>query len=393
MVINNPAKRGPSLMESIRLDQIRLTHVRVPLVEPFVISSGAVAEKDAILVELLGDGLVGVGEASPMSGSFYSHHTPGTSWETLTRRLVPLMNELGTVALDGRWAVSALDGPFAVAGIDLAVWDLAAKAAGIPLWSLLGGDAARELPSGLAVGIYETTRQLLDRIDRYVSADGYRRVKIKVQPGWDVRPLEAVRDRFGDIALMVDANGAYRREHIEALAGWDRFDLVMIEQPLPREDLEGHARLAERCRTPICLDESAETVGAVERAIELRAARIVNIKLQRVGTIAAARRIHDLCRTAGVGCWMGTMPELGVGAHAAMHFATLPNIIYPTDVEASERWFIADVTAPPVSCSRGLLKLPVGGGLGVALNAAVVERYRVRQWASPLECSLSPCGM
>ncbi|MEP0844955.1 MAG: o-succinylbenzoate synthase [Phycisphaerae bacterium] len=376
-------------MGSLHLDEIRLTHVRVPLVEPFVISNGAVSEKDAILVELAGEGLTGLGEASPMAGAFYSHHTPESSWAALTGRMVPRLGELGTVSLDGRWAEGLLDDPFAVAGIDLALWDLAARAAGAPLWSLLGGDGSRPLESGLAVGIVESTEALLERIDRHLAADGYRRVKIKVQPGWDVRPLEGVRGRFPALPLMVDANGAYGREHIEALAGWDRFGLMMIEQPLPREDLEGHALLAGRCRTPICLDESAETVTDVERALALKSARIINVKLQRVGTLAAARRIHDLARDAGAGCWMGTMPELGVGAFAAMHFATLPNIRYPTDVEASRRWFVADVTRPPVACSNGLLSLPGSAGLGVQLDGEAVERYRVRRWSARLNCALT----
>jgi len=376
-------------MDTLALDQIRLTHVRLPFVEPFVISNGVAAEKDAIIVEILADDLVGMGEASPMAGVFYSHHTPESSWSALTDCLIPHMNRIGRLDLSGAWIGANASDPFAVNGVDVALWDLAGKARNKPIWALLGGDPALEIPSGLAVGIYDTVGELLACIDFHLSRDGYRRVKIKVQPGWDVKPLHAVRERFGRIPLMVDANGAYRRTDIEHVATWDRFELMMIEQPLPQEDLEGHALLGRRCRTPICLDESAASITAVKKAIDLRAAGIINIKLQRVGTIEAARRIHDITEAAGIGCWMGTMPELGIAAHAAIHCATLPNIRYPTDVEASDRWFVADVTVPPVRCRNGLLIPPKGPGLGVMLNEEIVDRYRLRRQTFPLSCRLS----
>jgi len=164
--------------------------------------------------------------------------------------------------------------------------------------------------------------------------------------------------------------------------------VMMFAQPLPREDLEGHAQLAARCRTPVCLDESAETVAAVRTAIELKSASIVNIKLQRVGSLLAARKVHNMTEAAGVGCWMGTMPELGVGAYHAVHFASLPNVIYPTDVEASDRWFVAEVTEPAVEVRKGLLSLPTGAGLGVTLNRKTIEKYKVREWSKPLACQL-----
>lgn len=375
-------------MESITLDSIRLTHVRVPLVEPFAISNGTASEKDAILVEIRAGGLSGLGEASPMAGTFYSHHTPDATWRAITERLVPRMNEARELDLGGAWFAGAVDDPYATCGLDTALWDLAARRRGVPLWSLLGGRGERPVESGLAVGLYPAADTLLERIDRHLHADGYRRVKIKIQPGWDYEPLEAIRIRFGRIPLMVDANGAYTREHIEHLAGLDRFGLVMIEQPLARDDLEGHAELARHCATPICLDEGAESPEALERAVRLRAARVVNIKLQRVGGFAAALRVYELAVEHRLGCWVGTMPELGVGAYAAMHLAALPEMGYPTDVEASHRWFVADVTDPPVGCHNGLLGLPTAPGLGVRLNAEVVRQYKVREWEEELSCRL-----
>ncbi len=387
------------MSEVLQLEQVRLTHVRVPLHEPFAISNGVVSEKDAIVVELQGDGLTGIGEASPMAGAFYSHQTPESSWDALVSTLVPGLRRAGIAGLSGRWYEGLVDDPFAVSGMETALWDLVARARGVPLWRLFQEAAApnrdavppearSHVDSGLAVGIFPRPEDLLQRIEHYLQADGYKRVKIKVQPGWDVGPLAAIRAEYPDLPLIVDANCAYGRGHIEHIATWDRFGLMMIEQPLPREDLEGHALLAARCNTPICLDEGAESVGAVERAIRLRAARIVNIKLQRLGTMTAALRVHAITQAAGVGCWLGTMPELAIGGWAAVHFATLPNIVYPTDVESSDRWFVADITDPPIRCQGGLIPVPTGPGLGVSLDRDVMERYRVRESTAALKCEV-----
>jgi O-succinylbenzoate synthase len=356
-----------------------LTHVRVPLVEPFRISNGSIAEKDGILVTITDDGVAGVGEASPMAGSFYSAETPGGTWDDLRTRLLPavLAAHARTVA-EANAVLGALGGnPFARAGIETAYWDLEARRAGVPMARLLGGEHDRVV-SGLAVGITPTIDDLLATIERHM-ADGYRRVKIKVQPGWDVEPLEAIRRRFGDLPLMVDANCAYTRGDIEHLSALDHFGLMMIEQPLPRHDLEGHAELQRTIVTPVCLDEGAEDLAAVRRAIELKSCRIVNIKIQRVGGLLAARTIHDTCRAAGIAVWAGTMPELGVGALAAVHLATLPGFTYPTDVEASARWFVDDIVEPLITVRDGRIAVPTSPGLGHALNPAVISRYRVRE--------------
>lgn len=375
---------------SLRVEQIRLIHVRVPLHEPFVISSGAVAEKDAILIELRADALTGLGEASPMAGSFYSHHTPDTCWEHLVRQLVPVLHSSQELSpRDFLAATEHLDDPYARCGIETALWDLLARAHGVPLCQAL--DAAvppGSVESGLAVGIYPTTTVFLQRIAYHLRRDGYRRIKIKVQPGWDVEPLEAVRRQWPDFPLMVDANGAYRREHIKHIATWDRFRLMMIEQPLPADDLDGHALLARSCRTPICLDESARSPAVVREAIERGAAGIVNIKLQRVGGFAAATEILAIARQARIGCWMGTMPELGVGGWAAVHAAALPNNLFPTDVEASRRWFVDDITVPRIECVAGRISVPTRPGLGIALDDVVVRAHTCREYRTRIALRL-----
>src|SRR5690606_17543783 len=168
-------------------------------------------------------------------------HTPDSTWRAMTERLIPRMNEVRELDLGGEWFAGVVDDPYATCGLDTALWDLAARRRSVPLWSLLGGRGERPVESGLAVGLYPAADMLLEQIDRHLRADGYRRIKIKIQPGWDYEPLEAIRIRFGRLPLMVDANGAYTRAHIEHLAGLDRFGLMMIEQPLARDDLEGHA--------------------------------------------------------------------------------------------------------------------------------------------------------
>ncbi len=379
---------------TVRVDEIRLTHVRLPLHEPFVISSGAVAEKDAVLIELLGDGLTGLGEASPMAGTFYSRHTPEACWDDLTQCLLPALQRTArTTPREFLEATASIKDPYARCGIETAMCDLLAKAQRTPLYRFLGGRGDAVVESGLAVGIYDRTDTLVRRIRGHLERDGYRRVKIKVQPGWDVEPLAAVRDAFPNVPLMVDANASYRRANIEQLAAWDRFGLMMIEQPLPADDLEGHAALARSCRTPICLDESAADSATVRAAIACGAAQIINIKLQRVAGFTAAVEILRDTAAAGVGCWIGTMPELAVGGWAAVHLATLANVCYPTDVEASDRWFPSDVTTPPIRCTDGVIHVPHGPGLGVTLDAEVVRRHTQRTHKAGLSLQLgSPPG-
>ncbi len=363
----------------MRIDRITLTHVCMPLVEPFKISNGEVSEKDGILVEIASDGLTACGEASPMAGGFYSADTPESVWDDLVHVIIPalLQKKPGSLGELNAFLESTKTSPFARAGIETAFWDLEAQRKQKPLWELLGGQR-NVVESGLAVGIYPTLSKLLAAIERYLR-DGYKRVKIKIQPGWDVEPLLAVRGEFGRVPLMVDANCAYTRNDIEHLRALDDFELMMIEQPLPQDDLEGHAMLQATMETPICLDESAKDQKTVERAIELKSCRIVNIKIQRVGGLYNGRAIHDLCREAGIPVWGGTMPELGIGGAQTLHLATLPNFIYPTDVEASRRWFQDDIIDPLIEVKDGTIEIPNGSGNCYRLNRKNIGTYRRRE--------------
>jgi o-succinylbenzoate synthase len=363
----------------MKIDRITLTHVRVPLVEPFRISSGEVSEKDGILVAVSGDGLVGYGESSPMSGSFYSDETPDSAWNCLTKELAPLVlrSNPGSIEEVNTLINRIAGNAFAKAGIETAFWDLEAQKRAEPLYVLLGG-TRNQVESGLAVGIYPTVCDLLRAIEKYL-VEGYKRLKIKIQPGWDIKPLSEVRGEFGSIPLMVDANCAYTQRDLEHLKTLDDFDLMMVEQPLPKEDLEGHAKLQAIIRTPVCLDESAKDVDTVRKAIQMKSCRIVNIKIQRVGGLQNARKMHDLCQESGIPVWGGTMPELGIGGAQTVHLATMKNFGFPTDVESSRRWFVDDIIDPLLEVKEGMITLPAGSGSGYGIDSRKIQRYKIRE--------------
>jgi O-succinylbenzoate synthase len=352
------------------MDKITLHWVRIPLHEPFRISNGSVAEKDSIVVEARDGSFTGFGEASPMAGTFYSAETPESTWEALEKRLVPWV-------LGGQGDLPD-DEPFARAGMDGALWDLECRLAGQPLWTRLGS-VLRPIPSGVAIGIFDTIEELLDRVERFAAA-GYRRVKIKIQPGWDIEPVRAVRERLPHVALMTDANAAYTLRDAAVFRELDRFGLMMYEQPLGRDALEDMAELQRSVKTPVCADESAESLEALERLIRLGSARIINIKIQRVGGLERARQMHDRARRAGLDCWLGTMPELGIASAQGLHLATLPGFTYPTDVEASERWYVDDLVEPLLAIdTQGWLRIPPGAGSGFQVSPAKLERYTIRK--------------
>lgn len=362
----------------MKIDRITLDHVRVPLVEPFRISNGVIAEKDAILVGVYSGGAVGYGEASPMSGSFYSEDTPESTWDCLAKELIPRLLKQRPSSIE---SINALldtvpDNAFAKAGLETAFWDLEAQTQNVPLWKFLGSDR-NSVESGLAVGIYPTLRELLLAIERYL-VEGYKRVKIKIQPGWDLKPLTEVRGEFGAIPLMVDANCAYTQQDLSHLKALDDFELMMIEQPLPKKDLEGHAQLQALIQTPVCLDESADDLATVGKAIALKSCRIVNIKIQRVGGLHHARAIHNLCEQSGIPVWGGTMPELGIGGAQTIHLSTLKNFAFPTDVESSKRWFVDDIVEPLIEVHGGIITLPSSPGNGYRLNQPAVKKHLVR---------------
>jgi O-succinylbenzoate synthase len=270
----------------------------------------------------------------------------------------------------------------AKAAVEMAAWDLAARLQDAPLSRLLGGTRTA-IASGVSIGIQDSLDQLAAKVETELAA-GYRRIKMKIKPGWDVAAVEAIRGRFGAIPLMVDANAAYTLGDASHLAALDRFDLMMIEQPLEYDDVRDHAALQQLIATPVCLDESIHTVRSAEEALALGACRIINIKPGRLGGHREAIRVHDLCAERQIPVWHGGMLESGIGRAHNIHLASLPNFTLPGDIAASRRYFAPDLIDPPIEVSAdGMVAVPTGSGLGVNVDwdrveAATVETYEVR---------------
>ena len=365
------------MSEWIAVRSVVLHRVRVAFVEPFRISNGVVAEKDAILIELTtAEGIVGWGEASPMSGSFYSTVTPDSSWRAMTEEFVPSLFSMDQTGPQ-RWHEFLREqpaNPFAKAGLEGALWDAYANTRRLALCELFGIER-RLVPSGVAIGIFDTIDELIERVRRYV-AEGYRRVKIKIQPDWDVEPVAAVRREFPQLPLMVDANAAYKLDDLPMFRELDRFQLMMIEQPLAREAIRDAGELQAQLNTPLCADESADSLASLDQLIKYRAAQIINIKVQRVGGLSESLLMLERARSAGLQGWVGTMPELGIASAQALHLAMHSGFSFATDIEASSRWYVDDIIEPAITIDQnGFIQVPDGSGTGFKVDREKVERY------------------
>jgi O-succinylbenzoate synthase len=358
--------------------------VKLPLVHFFETSFGRIDDKHFILVRADGAGATGYGECVAEQDPYYSAETNETAWHIIADFIAPRV--LGVEFAHPRDVFPALKAirghNMAKAAVEMAAWDLFATGRGEPLSRVLGGTGER-IASGVSIGIQHSLDDLVAKVAQELAA-GYRRIKIKIKPGWDVQAVETVRARFGDIPLMVDANAAYTLADADHLAQLDRFDLMMIEQPLDYDDIADHAALQRRLKTPICLDESIKSVGIAREAIAAGACRIINIKPGRVGGFAESIRLHDLCASQGIPVWHGGMLESGIGRAANIHLSTLPNFSLPGDIAASRRYFDPDLIDPPIEvASDGTVAVPTGPGIGVAIRedrieAATLKKLEVR---------------
>jgi len=361
------------------IDRLELRLLKLPLVHFFETSFGRIHDKHFILVRVFGDGVVGYGECVAEQDPYYSAETNETCWHIIRDFIAPRV--IGAQFTHPRElfpALKAIRGHnMAKAAVEMAAWDLFARQQGVPLCRALGGTRDR-IASGVSVGIQDSLDQLADTVEREL-ASGYRRIKIKIKPGWDVAAVERLRARFGAVALMVDANAAYTMQDADRLAALDAFDLMMIEQPLDYDDIADHACLQRRLTTPICLDESIKTVAAAREAIAAHACRIINIKPGRVGGFAESIRLHDLCAEHGIPVWHGGMLESGVGRAANVHLATLPNFSLPGDIAASKRYFIPDLIEPGIDVGRdGTIAVPQAPGLGVEIREERIAAATLR---------------
>ncbi len=364
----------------MKLLAVDLLRIAMPLVSPFRTSFGTQTERDILLLRAVTDESEGWGECVALTDPLYSSEYLESQADVLRRFFLPALGSAdGQSALGhaGAAAVATVLHPYkghrmAKAAIEMALLDAELRASGRSFARELGAVHDR-VPSGVSVGIFDAIPELLNAVGGYLD-EGYVRIKLKIEPGWDVEPVRAVREEFGDdVLLQVDANTAYTVRDARHLAKLDAFDLLLIEQPLEEEDILGHVELARQLTTPICLDESIVSAQTAAAAISLGACSVVNIKPGRVGGYLEARRIHDLAAAHGVAVWCGGMLETGIGRAANAALAALPGFTLPGDISASDRFYRTDITEPFV-IHDGHLTVPTGPGLGVTPIPEILEQ-------------------
>lgn len=362
-----PAGERETSIGLVKLEGVELRRIRMPLVAPFETSFGVQSERDILLVKAITSEGDGWGECVATEEPTYSPEYVESAQHVLVHHLIPRLFEVASLtAEDLAEIMRPVHGhQMAKAAIEMAVLDAQLRASGMSFAQFFGA-VRPEVDCGVSVGIHRTIPELLDTVGGYLD-QGYRRIKLKIKPGWDVEPVRAVRERFGDVPLQVDANTAYSAGDAKHLAELDAFELLLIEQPLPEEEVLAHAELAKVVRTAICLDESITSAQSAADAIQLGACSIINIKPGRVGGYLEARRIHDLCAAKGVPVWMGGMLETGLGRAGNVAMAAMPNFTFPGDTSASDRYYHRDITEPFVLV-EGRLKVPTGPGLGVNVD-------------------------
>ncbi|MGH7762273.1 MAG: o-succinylbenzoate synthase [Candidatus Dormibacteraceae bacterium] len=356
----------------MKLQSVEMRRVHLSLVAPFETSFGVQTSRDILLLKAITSDGEGWGECVAGEDPTYSPEYADGAQQVLIHHLLPRLLQRSSIqAQDVGSVLRPVHGHhMAKAAIEMAILDAQLRARGESFAGYFGA-VRSAVDAGVSVGIHRSIPELLETVGDYLE-QGYRRIKLKIKPGWDVEPVRAVRDRFGKVPLQVDANTAYSLADAAQLALLDPYDLLLIEQPLPEEQVLAHATLAKSVRTPICLDESITSEQAAADAIELGACRIINIKPGRVGGYLEARRIHDLCASRGMPVWMGGMLETGIGRAGNVAMAAMPNFTLPGDTSASDRYYHRDITAPFV-LHDGRLDVPSGPGLGVEVDVEFLD--------------------
>ncbi|MGC2638238.1 MAG: o-succinylbenzoate synthase [Acidobacteriaceae bacterium] len=364
----------------MRIDAILLRELRLPLVLPFQTSFGTTTERRILLVELRGEGLSGWGECVAGEHPYFSDETIDTAWHVIQQELAPAL-----ASADPEHG-GKCPGIFrqvrghrmAKAALENAVWDLEAQMKGVPLATLLGGTRER-IDCGVSIGIQPSMEKQLAEVEKEVAA-GYQRIKLKCKPGWDVDMLEAVRNRWPEIELSVDANSAYRMKDFDHLITFEEFNLLMIEQPLWYDDFYFHSMLQKLLTTPICLDESIRNRRDALAAIDMESCRIINIKVGRVGGFSEAIAVHNAAQERGVPVWCGGMLETGIGRSHNIALSSLDNFSLPGDVSASKRYWKEDIIEPEVTVSaEGQITVPDTPGRGFEVRADLIEKLTIRK--------------
>ena len=349
----------------MKVVEYELRRIHLPLVRPFRTSFGTQSNREVLIVKVTtDDGVIGWAECVAMSAPLYSPEYISGCVETMREFLIPALNQASDLQAE---TVAELLKPFlgaqmAKAALETAILDAELKIAGISLATYLGGNKTK-VPCGVSVGIAPSIDALVEEVTSYVEA-GYKRIKLKIEPGWDIEPVRKIRELFPDKPLQVDANQAYSRSDTQHLKQLDQFDLLLIEQPLDEHDILGHAQLAKVMSTPVCLDESIISLSSAEDALELEATSVINIKPGRVGGYIESVKIHNYCLDRLIPVWCGGMLETGIGRAANLALAALPGFTLPGDTSASSRFFKQDITTP-FEMIDGYLDVPNGVGIGV----------------------------
>ncbi|MFZ0731051.1 MAG: o-succinylbenzoate synthase [Candidatus Sulfotelmatobacter sp.] len=368
----------------MKIEAVTLREIHMPLVHFFETSFGRTYSRRILLVTVHCEGIDGWGECVVGEDPFYSSEWIESAWPTLRSYLIPML--LGKRMDSARECPALLakvtGHRMSKAGLENALWEADAIQKQQPLWKLLGGTRT-QIPCGVSIGIQDSVEQLLEKIQIELAA-GYRRIKVKVKPGWDVNVLERIRSRWADITLSCDANSAYTLDEVEHLRKFDQFNLLMIEQPLWNDEIYYHTRLQKQLRTAICLDESIINARSAAFAVETGACRIINIKVGRVGGFSEAIKVHDVCQSHKVPVWCGGMLETGIGRGQNIALSTLQNFSLPGDVSASKRYWKEDIIDPEVEVSpEGMIAISDKPGTGYRIKTDLIEKLTVRKETFP----------
>lgn len=364
----------------MKITEIIIRHLQMELKSPFTTSFGTFTTKDFLLLEAIDeDGTVGWGESVAFHSPWYNEETLKTNWHMLEDFLIPLIlnkeinhpdevNEIFAPIRKNNMAKSTIEG---------AIWDIYSQQTNQSLASALGGTKDK-IEVGISIGIQESIEDLVNLVEGYVK-EGYKRMKVKIKPGWDVDVIRTLRENFPDVAIMADANSAYRLEDIDLLKQLDEFDLMMIEQPLASDDIIDHAKLQQELKTPICLDESIHSLEDTRKAVELGSTKIINIKIGRVGGLTEAKKIHDYCEKHDIPVWCGGMLESGIGRAHNIALTTLSNFTLPGDTAGSSRYWEKDIILPEVVATDGYIEVPQTAGIGYEIDRKAVEEFTVTE--------------
>lgn len=364
----------------MRCEKFILRLVEMRMKSPFATSFGTMQNKRFIIVEAYDElGNIGYGECDAFEAPWYTEESVQTCWHMLEDFFIPsLLNKQINHPSEIRDNLAIYRrNPMAKAGIETAIWDLYAKRLNKPLYEVLGGSEGN-VPVGVSIGLQPTVELLYAKIDQSL-ANGAQRVKIKIKPGQDIELVKVIRQRYPNLPLMVDANSAYTLEDLPLLKQLDNFNLLMIEQPLGADDILQHAQLQQQLKTAICLDESICSLKDAETAIALKACRIINIKIARVGGIQEAKLIHDAASEAGMKMWCGGMLEAGIGRAHSVAIATLEHFTLPADTSGSSHYFEKDIIKPEVVVENGIITLPNEAGIGYDVDIEALELYTIKK--------------